>query len=162
VRLKPIKPYKIVAYDLVLSKSITVRFKGDLMKGILFALPILCFSGYALGFPYQIDTVPSGAHVVNVVTNEQLGITPLTVNVSDTEHGSTFGISFIRYENVAVRIVKVLPSAENGFQISPPAVASMSMPGKAPLEVKTDDNAALIQISMRPIMSEPVTPIYTR
>lgn len=145
-----------------LTMAHTARFKGGKMKRLVFTLSILSFVGKALAFPYQIETVPSGARVVNVVTNEQLGITPLTVNVSDTEHGSTFGISFKRYENVAVRIVKVLPSAENGFQISPPAVASMSMPGKAPLEVKTDDNAALIQISMRPIMSEPVTPLYIR
>nr|UGK56544.1 hypothetical protein [Escherichia coli] len=39
----------------------------------------------------------------NILTNEVIGKTPVEVDVSNTEAGSTFGISMYRHENVAIK-----------------------------------------------------------
>nr|WP_257394187.1 trhZ [Enterobacter hormaechei] len=89
-----------------------------------------------------------------------LGKTPVVVDVSNTEAGSTFGISLFRHENVAIKIFTVMPSAENNFAVSGPDVATMSLPGKAPLNVVNDGNGASVHIELRPYMSEPAHTPY--
>ncbi|NRN29005.1 hypothetical protein [Photorhabdus heterorhabditis] len=125
------------------------------MKKLMF-LTSLMLSQPVCAFPYKIVTDPPGASVKNVLTNEVIGLSPVVVDVANTEAGSTFGISYYRYENVAVRIVTVPPSAENGFAISGPAVVTMSLPGKTPLKVDNDENSATVTIQLKPYMSEPV------
>ncbi|ECS2116955.1 hypothetical protein APN97_17905, partial [Salmonella enterica subsp. enterica serovar 4,[5],12:i:-] len=98
--------------------------------------------------------------VKNILTNEYLGKTPVVVDVSNTEAGSTFGISLFRHENVAIKIFTVMPSAENNFAVSGPDVATMSLPGKAPLNVVNDGNGASVHIELRPYMSEPAHTPY--
>lgn len=82
-------------------------------KAIIFIL--LCFCNSAFAYQYRIYTIPEGASVKNILTNEYLGKTPVVVDVSNTEAGSTFGISLFRHENVAIKIFTVMPSAENNF-----------------------------------------------
>lgn len=125
------------------------------MKTLL-AFGLCIFCNFAFSYPYQINTVPEGAQVKNILTNEYIGTTPVRVDVSNTEAGSTFGISMYRHENVAVKIFTVMPSPENNFAVSGPDVATMSLPGKAPLKVGNDSNAATVHIELRPYMSEPV------
>nr|UGK56543.1 hypothetical protein [Escherichia coli] len=43
-----------------------------------------------------------------------------------------------------------MPNAENNFTVSGPDVATMSLPGKAPLNVTNDSNAAAVHIDLRP------------
>lgn len=124
------------------------------MKYILAAICIY-FCQNAFAYPYRIYTVPEGAIVKNILTNEVIGKTPVEVDVSNSEAGSTFGISMYRHENVAIKIFTVVPSAENNFTVSGPDVATMALPGKAPLNVTNDSNAAAIHIELRPFLSEP-------
>lgn len=118
-------------------------------------LVMIFFCGWAQAYQYKILTVPEGATVKNIMTNELIGTTPVSVEVNNTEAGSTFGLSYYRHENVAIKIFTVMPSAENGYAISGPDVATMSLPGKAPLNVKNDSNSSSVFIDMRPFMSEP-------
>ncbi|EAV4183469.1 TPA: hypothetical protein ACG646_005116 [Escherichia coli] len=113
------------------------------------------FCQTASAYPYRIYTAPEGAIVKNILTNEVIGKTPVEVDVSNTEAGSTFGISMYRHENVAIKIFTVMPNAENNFTVSGPDVATMSLPGKAPLNVTNDSNAAAVHIDLRPFLSEP-------
>ncbi|ECK8818431.1 hypothetical protein A3047_23885 [Salmonella enterica subsp. enterica serovar Derby] len=129
------------------------------MKQTLIVI-LICFCHTALAYPYRIYTVPEGALVKNILTNEYLGKTPVVVVVSNTEAGSTFGISLFRHENVAIKIFTVMPSAENNFAVSGPDVATMSLPGKAPLNVVNDGNGASVHIELRPYMSEPAHTPY--
>lgn len=63
-----------------------------------------------------------------------------------------------RHENVAIKIFTVMPNAENNFTVSGPDVATMSLPGKAPLNVTNDSNAAAVHIDLRPFLSRrPIT-----
>ncbi|MGV7963811.1 hypothetical protein QPK13_22930 [Photorhabdus tasmaniensis] len=124
------------------------------MRALLTVL-FLCCCQTAFSYPYRIYTVPEGAQVKNILTNEIIGKTPVVVDVSNTEAGSTFGISMYRHENVAIKIFTVMPSAENNFAVSGPDVATMSLPGKAPLNVANDSNAATVHVELRPFMSEP-------
>ena len=120
-----------------------------LILGLVISLPTLAYQ-------YKILTVPEGATVKNILTNEVIGKSPVVVEVSNTDAGSTFGISHYRHENVAVKIFTVSPTAENGFAVSGPDVATMSLPGKAPLKVTNQENLSSVLIEMRPFMSEPV------
>lgn len=123
-------------------------------KLITLALLICCNTAFA--YQYRIYTVPAGADVKNILTNEVIGKSPVEVEVSNSDAGSTFGISMYRHESVAVKIFTVMPTAENNFAVAGPDVATMSLPGKAPLKVTNDSNAATVQIDLRPFMSEPV------
>ena len=125
------------------------------MKSIL-AVICICCCEVAFAYPYRIYTAPDGAIVKNILTNEVIGRTPVEVDVSNTEAGSTFGISMYRHENVAIKIFTVMPSAENNFTVSGPDVATMSLPGKASLNVINDSNAAAVHIELRAFLSEPV------
>nr|AQT24070.1 IncH1 plasmid conjugative transfer protein TrhZ [Salmonella enterica subsp. enterica serovar Enteritidis] len=113
---------------------------------------------FSISIPYLY--CPGRALVKNILTNEYLGKTPVVVDVSNTEAGSTFGISLFRHENVAIKIFTVMPSAENNFAVSGPDVATMSLPGKAPLNVVNDGNGASVHIELRPYMSEPAHTPY--
>lgn len=124
------------------------------MNKILIMLLLLYFQA-THAYPYRIYTVPEGALVKNLLTNEVIGQSPVIVDVSNTEAGSTFGISLYRHENVAIKIFSVMPSAENNFAVAGPDVATMSLPGKAPLNVANDSNSSSVQIELRPFMSEP-------
>ena len=124
------------------------------MKSFLIVI-CLCCCQVAYAYPYRIYTAPEGALVKNILTNEMIGRTPIEVDVSSSEAGSTFGISMYRHENVAIKIFTVMPSAENNFAVSGPDVATMSLPGKAPLNVSNDSNAATVHIELRPFLSEP-------
>jgi len=68
------------------------------MKQTLIVI-LICFCHTALAYPYRIYTVPEGALVKNILTNEYLGKTPVVVDVSNTEAGSTFGISLFRHKD---------------------------------------------------------------
>lgn len=116
----------------------------------LFAAPI------SQAYQYKILTVPEGAMVRNILTNEVIGLSPVVVEVSNSDAGTTFGITKYRHENVAVKVFTVMPSAENGFAVSGPDIATMSMPGKAPLKVTNNENHNEVLIELRPFMSEPI------
>jgi len=124
------------------------------MKHLLVVICLCCCQA-VFAYPYRIYTAPDGAIVKNILTNEVIGKTPVDVDVSNSEAGSTFGISMYRHENVAIKIFTVVPSAENNFAVSGPDVATMSLPGKAPLNVTNDSNAATVHIDLRPFLSEP-------
>lgn len=124
------------------------------MKYILTAMCIL-FCHTAFSYPYRIYTIPDGAMVKNILTNEVIGKTPVEVDVSNSEAGSTFGVSMYRHENVAIKIFTVAASAENNFTVTGPDVATMALPGKAPLNVTNDSDAAAVHIDLRPFLSEP-------
>ena len=79
------------------------------MKSIL-AVICICCCEVAFAYTYRIYTAPDGAIVKNILTNEVIGRTPVEVDVSNTEAGSTFGISMYRHENVAIKIFTVMPS----------------------------------------------------
>lgn len=122
-----------------------------------FTLLSLIFIGFlAHAYPYQIISQPAGAQVKNILTNQILGNTPLQVEVSNTDAGSTFGVSMFRHENVAIKIFTVQPSAENNFAVAGPDVATMALPGKSPLKVTNDANSSVVYLELRPFMSEPV------
>jgi tRNA G18 (ribose-2'-O)-methylase SpoU len=72
------------------------------MKSIL-AVICICCCEVAFAYPYRIYTAPDGAIVKNILTNGDRW-TPVEVDVSNTEAGSTFGISMYRHENVAIKI----------------------------------------------------------
>lgn len=104
----------------------------------------------------KIRTIPEGALVRNILTNEVIGLSPSVVEVNNSDAGTTFGITKYRHENVTVKVITVMPSAENGFAVSVPDIATMSMPGKAPLKVTNNANLNEVLIEMRPFMSEPI------
>ncbi|HHL0036230.1 hypothetical protein U0129_19120 [Enterobacter hormaechei] len=119
---------------------------------------LLCFlvAPLSQAYQYKIRTIPEGALVRNILTNEVIGLSPVVVEVNNSDAGTTFGITKYRHENVAVKVFTVMPSAENGFAVSGPDIATMSMPGKAPLKVTNNPNLNEVLIEMRPFMSEPV------
>ena len=119
---------------------------------------LLCFlvAPLSQAYQYKIRTIPEGALVRNILTNEVIGLSPVVVEVNNSDAGTTFGITKYRHENVAVKVFTVMPSAENGFAVSGPDIATMSMPGKAPLNVTNNPNLNEVLIEMRPFMSEPV------
>jgi hypothetical protein len=123
------------------------------MRLTLLLLLVIGFSANA--YTYQIVSQPEGALVKNILTNQVLGITPIQVEVSNSDAGSTFGLSMFRHENVAIKIFTVQPSAENNFAVAGPDVATMALPGKSPLKVTNDANASVVNIELRPFMSEP-------
>lgn len=121
-----------------------------------FAVLSLIFIGFAANsYPYQIVSNPEGAQVKNILTNEVLGNTPVQVEVSNTDAGSTFGLSMFRHENVAIKIFTVQPSAENNFAVAGPDVATMVLLDKSPLKVTNDANVSVVYLELRPFMSEP-------
>ena len=107
-------------------------------------------------YQYKIRTIPEGGMVRNILTNEVIGLSPVVVEVNNSDAGTTFGITKYRHENVAVKVFTVMPSPENGFAVSGPDVATMSMPGKAPLKVTNNSNLNEVLIELRPYMSEPI------
>jgi len=119
---------------------------------------LLCFlvTPLSQAYQYKIRTIPEGAQVRNILTNEVIGLSPLVVEVNNSDAGTTFGITKYRHENVAVKVFTVMPSAENGFAVSGPDIATMSMPGKAPLKVTNNATLNEVLIEMRPFMSEPI------
>ncbi|MCE9985286.1 Uncharacterised protein [Enterobacter hormaechei] len=119
---------------------------------------LLCFlvAPVSQAYQYKIRTIPEGALVRNILTNEFIGLSPVVVEVNNSDAGTTFGITKYRHENVAVKVFTVMPSAENGFAVSGPDIATMSMPGKAPLKVTNNANLNEVLIEMRPFMSEPI------
>ena len=128
------------------------------MRLSLFSLFFIGFAANA--YPYQIISQPEGAQVKNILTNQVLGNTPLQVEVSNTDAGSTFGVSMFRHENVAIKIFTVQPSVENNFAVAGPDVATMALPGKSPLKVTNNANASVVYLELRPFMSEPVTNVH--
>lgn len=40
-------------------------------------------------FTYTIDSNPQGAAVINVITKERVGVTPVKVEIPDTQEGKT-------------------------------------------------------------------------
>ena len=123
------------------------------MKFAFLSLFLIAFA--AKSYPYQIVPNPEGAQVKNILTNEILGFTPVQVEVSNTDAGSTFGISMFRHENVAIKIFTVQPSAKNNFAVAGPDVATMALPGKSSLKVSNNANASVVYLKLRPFMSEP-------
>lgn len=123
------------------------------MRLTLLLLLVIGFSANA--YKYQIISQPEGTLVKNILTNQVLGITPIQVEVSNSDAGSTFGLSMHRHENVAIKIFTVQPNAENNFAVAGPDVATMALPGKSPLKVTNDANASVVYLELRPFMSEP-------
>ena len=119
---------------------------------------LLCFlvAPLSQAYQYKIRTIPEGALVRNILTNQVIGLSPVVVYVNNSDAGTTFGITKYRHENVAVKVFTVMPSAENGFAVSGPDIATMSMPGKAPLKVTNNPNLNEVLIDMRPFMTEPI------
>ncbi|MEL2255684.1 trhZ, partial [Klebsiella pneumoniae] len=83
----------------------------------------VCLAGFAIvlttsaswAFTYTIDSNPQGAVVINVITKERMGLTPIKVDIPDTQEGKTFGILYKDYRNVALMIYKPAPTAERAF-----------------------------------------------
>ena len=104
----------------------------------------VCLAGFAIvlttsaswAFTYTIDSNPQGAVVINVITKERMGLTPIKVDIPDTQEGKTFGILYKDYRNVALMIYKPAPTAERAFTNSPPVVVTSALPGEYPLSVK--------------------------
>ena len=71
------------------------------------------------------------------------------MEVSNSDAGSTFGLSIYRHENVAIKIFTVQPSAENNFAVAGPDVATMALPGKSPLKVTNDANASVVYLELK-------------
>ncbi len=55
----------------------------------------VCLAGFAIvlttsaswAFTYTIDSNPQGAVVINVITKERMGLTPIKVDIPDTQEG---------------------------------------------------------------------------
>lgn len=95
----------------------------------------VCLAGFAIvlttsaswAFTYTIDSNPQGAVVINVITKERMGLTPIKVDIPDTQEGKTFGILYKDYRNVALMIYKPAPTAERAFTNSPPVVVTSAL-----------------------------------
>lgn len=107
-------------------------------------------------FTYTIDSNPQGAVVINVITKERVGVTPVNVVIPDTQEGKTFGILYKDYRNVALMIYKPAPTAERAFTNSPPVVVTSALPGEYPLGVNIDEAQDKVVVDLRPVMSQPV------
>ncbi|HHP2355629.1 trhZ [Klebsiella pneumoniae] len=107
-------------------------------------------------FTYTIDSNPQGAAVINVITKERIGVTPVKVEIPDTQEGKTFGILYKDYRNVALMIYKPAPTAERAFTNSPPVVVTSALPGEYPLGVNIDEARDKVVVDLRPVMSQPV------
>ncbi|ARV43120.1 trhZ (plasmid) [Klebsiella pneumoniae subsp. pneumoniae] len=107
-------------------------------------------------FTYTIDSNPQGAAVINVITKERVGVTPVKVEIPDTQEGKTFGILYKDYRNVALMIYKPAPTAERAFTNSPPVVVTSALPGEYPLGVNIDEARDKVVVDLRPVMSQPV------
>ncbi|WP_369136490.1 trhZ [Klebsiella variicola] len=125
----------------------------------------VCLAGFAIilttsvswAFTYTIDSNPQGAVVINVITKERMGFTPIKVEIPDTQEGKTFGILYKDYRNVALMIYKPALTAERAFTNSPPVVVTSALPGEYPLSVNIDEVRDKVVVDLRPVMSQPVT-----
>ena len=112
----------------------------------------VCLAGFAIvlttsaswAFTYTIDSNPQGAVVINVITKERMGLTPIKVDIPDTQEGKTFGILYKDYRNVALMIYKPAPTAERAFTNSPPVVVTREGANKQVISSQAD---SLIKIS---------------
>lgn len=114
-------------------------------------------TGNSWAFTYTIGSTPPGAIVINVITKQRLGVTPLKVEIPDTQEGKTFGISFKEYRNVALMIYKPAPTPERAFTNNPPVVVTSALPGEYPLGVNIDEGQDKVVVDLRPVMSERVS-----
>jgi hypothetical protein len=55
-----------------------------------------------------------------VITKERMGLTPIKVDIPDTQEGKTFGILYKDYRNVALMIYKPAPTAREPLRIVHP------------------------------------------
>nr|QTX13990.1 hypothetical protein [Klebsiella pneumoniae] len=64
----------------------------------------VCLAGFAIvlttsaswAFTYTIDSNPQGAVVINVITKERMGLTPIKVDIPDTQEGKKHLVSFTK------------------------------------------------------------------
>lgn len=127
------------------------------IRNACFALFALIFTtGVTWAFSYTIDTNPPGAIIINVVTKQKIGVTPIRVEIPDTQEGRTFGISYKDYRNVALMIYKPVPTPERAFSNNPPVVVTSALPGEYPLGVNIDESQDKVIVELRPVMSERV------
>ncbi|AOO59954.1 trhZ (plasmid) [Raoultella ornithinolytica] len=127
------------------------------IKNFCFALfTLVSTTGITWAFSYTIDTNPPGAIIINVVTKQKIGVTPVKVEIPDTQEGRTFGISYKDYRNVALMIYKPTPTPERAFTNNPPVVVTSALPGEYPLGVNIDESQDKVIVELRPVMSERV------
>lgn len=127
------------------------------IKMVFLALSaIASTTGPSWAFSYTIETNPPGATVINVITKERIGITPVKVEIPDTQEGKTFGIFYKDYRNVALMIYKQAPTPERAFTNTPPVVVTSALPGEYPLGVNIDEVRDNVKVELRPVMSDRV------
>lgn len=125
------------------------------IRNLFYALFAMFFTtGSTWAFTYTIDTNPTGAIIINVVTKQKIGVTPIKVEIPDTQEGRTFGILYKDYRNVALMIYKPAPTPERAFTNNPPVVVTSALPGEYPLGVSIDEAQDKVIVELRPVMSE--------